>query len=336
MNANAGRARWARLVGCLTLLIVLLGPGAPPASGAPDPGSRFSFDVYRPGSYSEQSAWTWCTAASVQIIRNIARREGDHAPARQRRFFRYMRANNRFQQPGHRGVDPHGFEAGLRHFVDDRYRIVASHTYESAVRSAVTRLRQTGLPVALLVARGRHAWVLTGFTATADPRTTGSFRVLSVRVVGPLYGRQSVDGYDPPPDTSLSFDALRRFLRRYRFPLAATPWTGRFVTLQVIPVPLVPAGEGRAQAGEGLVQAGEGLVQAGERPVRAPATATRPDVDLAAGPSGRGPLVDEPRLPAPPGWWRARRLRRRGLGARQLRRRGPGARRRGRPGASSS
>jgi hypothetical protein len=263
MNANARRARWARLVGSLALSVALLAAGAaaagappvaaaratasaamgsPAGAGVSATAGRFTFDVYRSGSYSEQATWRWCTAASVQIIRNIDGRASDHGAAQQRRFFRSMRASNRFQQPQHRGVDPQGFEAGLRRFADSRYRIVASRTYEAAVRSAVTRLRQTGLPVALLVARGRHAWVLTGFTATADPAATSSFRVLSVRIVGPLYGRQSAGGYDPAPDTRLSYAAFRRFLLRYRFPFAPTPWTGRFVTIQPIPAQSARAG----------------------------------------------------------------------------------------------
>ncbi len=215
-----------------------LAPG--PAAAASPAGAQETFDVYRPGVYSEQATWTWCTAASVQIARNIVFDRNDHASAQQARYFAYMRASNRFQRTLHRGVDPLGFEAGMRRFVDQDYTLVASPTFDAAVRSAVTRLRQTGMPVALIVARGRHAWVLTGFTATADPARTTKFRVLTVRVTGPLYGRQSVNGYDAPPDTRLSYAALRRFLLPFRFRTRATPWTGRFLTIQAIPQPSAP------------------------------------------------------------------------------------------------
>jgi hypothetical protein len=135
----------------------------------------------------------------------------------------------------HRGVDPQGFLAGLRHFVSPGYALVASPTFDAAVRSAVTQLRLTGKPVVLIVAAGRHAWVLTGFTTTADPARTTDFQVVSLRIVGPLYGRQSINAYDSPPDTSISYAALRRFLLPYRFPFAVTPWTGRYLTFQAIP-----------------------------------------------------------------------------------------------------
>ena len=136
----------------------------------------------------------------------------------------------------------------MRKFVDQDYTLVASPTFDAAVRSAVTRLRQTREPVALIVSRGRHAWVLTGFTATADPARTTNFRVITVRVTGPLYGRQSVNGYDAPPDTSLSYAAFRRFLLPFRFRTTATPWTGRYLTIQAIPQPSAPPSRPISQA----------------------------------------------------------------------------------------
>ena len=247
MASSSGSPRRARLVSIAALLLALSSVAPSAVAGASPSGGRETFDVYRRGVYSEQATWTWCTAASVQIIRNILFDRSDHGSAQQRQYFDYMRASNRYQRPGHRGVDPQGFLAGLQHYADPRYTLVASPTFDAAVRSAVTRLRLTGAPVALLVARGRHAWVLTGFVATADPAVTSSFRVVSVRVVGPLYGRQSINGYDAPPDTSLSYAALRRFLLPYRFRLATSPWAGRFVTIQAIPILAAPASHQRAK-----------------------------------------------------------------------------------------
>ena len=78
--------------------------------------------------------------------------------------------------------------------------------------SAVTRLRLTNLPVALTVSHGNHGWILTGFRATADPAVTSSFKVTSVRVTGPLYGLQSKNGYDMPPNTKLTTAAAEALL----------------------------------------------------------------------------------------------------------------------------
>ena len=84
----------------------------------------------------------WCTAADVQIMRNIARHQADHARSSQQRYFDVMRAHDRYRIPLKDGVDPGGWTAGLRRYVDDRYRLVASASFDSALRSAVTNLRR--------------------------------------------------------------------------------------------------------------------------------------------------------------------------------------------------
>lgn len=131
--------------------------------------------------------------------------------------------------PQREGVDLAGLLAGLRHFVDARYQLIAGRTFDAAVRAAVASIRRTRRPAALVVMNGHHVWLMTGFTASTDPARDPNFRVLSVRVVGPLYGRQSVGGYDMPPDTRLSYAVFRQFLRPYHFKFGPTPGDGRFV-----------------------------------------------------------------------------------------------------------
>jgi hypothetical protein len=233
-RARIGRSEAS--VAVLAALVLALASGRPAAAASPVP---FSFDLYRPGTYSMQATSWWCTAASVEIMRNLVERDADHRASDQSRFFDYMHARDRYRMPAREGVDPAGFIAGLRRFVDPSYRLVASRTLDEAVRSAVRWLRLTQLPVALIVDAGRHAWVLTGFTASADPVTTDDYLVLSLRIVGPLYGRREVNGYDPPPDTQLVYSVFRTFLVPYHFKFGRTPWDGRYVTFQ--PGPAVPS-----------------------------------------------------------------------------------------------
>jgi hypothetical protein len=216
--------------------VTIAAPSPPPAATAAAelPAWDGGIDLYRSGTYTVQKNSLWCTAAGVQIVRNIAFRESDHSATGQRRYFTWMRLHNRYHLPLSAGVDPGGWTAGLRHFVDDRYRLVASTTFDGALRSAVRRLRQTNLPVALTVAHGDHAWILTGFAATADPLTTPSFRVTSVRVVGPLYGRQSRDGYDMAPDTKLTPNQLRRYFTPWKYAPMSMAWDGRYVSIQPV------------------------------------------------------------------------------------------------------
>ena len=227
----------ARLALAATLAILLVaGRLVAPAADAVGL-SRWtgSVDLYRSGVFTTQKTWLWCTAADVQIIRNIADRASDHARSSQSRYFDYMRARNRYAIPVSDGVDPAGWTAGLRRFVDDRYRLQQSRSFDSALRSAVTNLRKTNLPVGITVSHGNHAWVMTGFSATADPAVTTRFTVTSVRVVGPLWGLQSRSyGYDMRPDTKLTPRQLEGFFTPWHYAGVRMAWEGRWVSIQPV------------------------------------------------------------------------------------------------------
>jgi hypothetical protein len=169
-------------------------------------------------------------------MRNIVHHKTNHTKAQQRRYFNYMRAHDRYAIPLRDGVDPVGWAAGLRRFVDPRYRLVASGSFKVALRSAVRNLRLTNLPVAITVAHGNHAWVLTGFTATADPATSSRFKITSVRVTGPLWGLQSRSyGYDMRPDKKLTRKQLKGFFTPWHYARIRMAWEGRWVSVQPIP-----------------------------------------------------------------------------------------------------
>lgn len=190
--------------------------------------------LYRAGAFTTQKTWLWCTAADIQIIRNMVRGTDDHTKARQRSYFDWMRRHNRYDLPVSAGVDAQGWTAGLRHFVDDRYRLIASATFNEALRLAVIRMRKTSLPVGVTVSHGNHAWILAGFTATADPARTKDFTVTSVRVVGPLYGLQSKNGYDMKPNTKLTVAQFKRFFTPWRYAPKRMIWDGRYVSIQPV------------------------------------------------------------------------------------------------------
>jgi len=182
--------------------------------------------------FTTQRTWLWCTAAAIQIARNIVFRRADHSAVSQEAYFAWMRARNRYRLPLSGGVDAQGWAAGFRHYVNPGYRLHAETSFSAALRSAVTRLRLTGLPVGITVDRGNHAWLITGFTSTADPAVTSRFSVTSVRVVGPLWGLQSRNGYDMAPDTRLTPAQLSRFFTPWRYAPLPMVWDGRYVSVQ--------------------------------------------------------------------------------------------------------
>jgi hypothetical protein len=210
--------------------------GARSAAAASLPRWTGSVDLYRSGVFTTQQTWLWCTAADVQIARNIVDHRHDHARSAQQRYFDYMRRHNRYAIPLADGVDPAGWAAGLRQFVDHRYRLVSSGSFKAALRSAVRSLRLTGLPVGITVSHGNHAWLLSGFTATADPAVTTHFSVTSVRVVGPLWGLQSrAYGYDMRPNTRLTRRQLQSFFTPWHYAGVRMAWEGDWVSVQPKP-----------------------------------------------------------------------------------------------------
>ena len=91
------------------------------------------------------------------------------------------------------------------------------------MRIAANAISQTGKPVGLLVWRGRHAWVMSGFQATADPRKTSDFKVTAAVVLDPLYPHGSaVWGPSPKPREALSLTKLgRQFVPRRQGSMAS-------------------------------------------------------------------------------------------------------------------
>ena len=293
-------ARLRPVLGLVAALLVTLGTsGAAPHATTAAQAWDGSFDLYRSGTFTTQQTWLWCTAADIQIIRNIVNGERDHSRSSQQRYFEWMREHNRYDLPLKDGVDPAGWTAGMRHFVDDRYRLVSSASFDSALRSAVQRMRSTNLPVALAVMHGNHGWVLTGFSATADPATTKDFTVTSVRVVGPLWGLQSRSyGYDMRPGTSLTTKQLRGFFIPWRYDPTRMIWEGSYVSIQPVPppkpqiaknaLPVLPTGSG---AGASPSPAASPVASASLSPTAVPrpepaAPDTAPAADLLSSPLG--------------------------------------------------
>ena len=232
------QARLARSIAAIVAAAILSIGGiavAPPPVAAALPAWTGGMDLYRSGVFTTQKTWRWCTAADVQIMRNIVHRQTDHSRAGQERYWTYMRAHNRYAIPASDGVDPAGWTAGLRRYVDDRYRLVSSGSFRAAIRSAVTSMRRTNLPVGITVAHGGHAWILVGFTATADPARTTAFTVTSVRVVGPLWGLQSrTYGYDMRPDKRLTRSQFASFFTPWHYGPIRMAWEDRWVSIQPI------------------------------------------------------------------------------------------------------
>lgn len=203
-----------------------------PVAAAPSTQAQqaFSMNLYREGVFVTQYTWTWCVGASAQAMLNIINDTSNDSRRRQKRLVQYAMDNDQHLNSNSGGSDAVGLAATLREHGGGDYRATVSNTYRQAVRRAAKRMRATGKPVGLLVMGGRHAWVLNGFDATADPATTNDFEVTHVYVMGPLYPKQTSGWFDKPPNTRISFENFIKPFRRFDDP-DSPQFVGYWVTV---------------------------------------------------------------------------------------------------------
>ena len=178
----------------------------------------FHLDLGRRTDYVAQTNLVQCVGASMQMMLNMMNPRNDHTASTQLRLQKLARAwsgpsrNGRIRQ----GASVRGWAMGLTLVGGGPYRVVGADSIQDALVLAARAMRKTGRPVGLLVWRGRHAWVMSGFKASKDPLLPGS-KVTAAIVEDPLfpYGGSSTWGRSPRPGEALSVSALgQQFVRR--------------------------------------------------------------------------------------------------------------------------
>lgn len=198
----------------------LAGPGPVVVAdpGASDKTRTFTLDLSRRGDFVAQTDFVQCVGASMQMMLNMVRSRDDRTFRTQRSLQILARSLSGVRPDGmqRKGASVRGWTSGLNSLSAGPYRTVGEPTLQAALKTAASAMRETGRPVGLLVWRGRHAWVMAGFKATADPKVTDDFKVLQVIVMDPLYPHGStVWGASPKPREAISASDLgRQFVAR--------------------------------------------------------------------------------------------------------------------------
>lgn len=208
-----GRRRGIPLL--LALVVVAAVPAVPPAALAAE---GYTLDVARNGDYVAQTNFVQCVGASMQMMANMIGPRDDRTAARQLELQQLARTLSGPSRTGRerQGASVRGWTAGLNHLGYGPYRLAGADTLDEAMRMAARSIAATGRPVGLLVWRGRHAWVMSGFRATADPLATDAFSVTGAYVLDPLYPHGSASwGPSPRPGTLQSIQTVgRQFVAR--------------------------------------------------------------------------------------------------------------------------
>ncbi len=156
-------------------------------------------NLYRKGDFVAQYTFEWCVGASLQMALNLATDKAHTSRANQQALWEMARDRS-FSPFG--GANPIGWTAVLNERGIGPYELVSIPTLDEALTTAAEAIRATKRPVGLVMWRGRHAWVMSGFESTADPRTADAFDVTGIRVLDPLYPNgSSTWGKSPRPNS---------------------------------------------------------------------------------------------------------------------------------------
>lgn len=210
-----------RLAG-LVLGFALVAGVAPTDTHAATP---FKMDLYFGSGYERQIDLRTCTAASTAMMLNfIARRD---LGLNQMDILRYEQPRDALNDAIQRGSDPLGWSRALSHFAPRTgttftYLWEAHTSEDAALKRAARQIAVTGKPVGLVIMKGRHAVVMTGFEASHDPRQ-GDFTLTHVWISDPIassHKRYTAAG--SPLDKYLELDAT---------PTYDKAWYGKYVII---------------------------------------------------------------------------------------------------------
>ena len=201
-------------------LAFVLALGSSAVAPAPAEAATYRLNLYRSGDFVAQTNLVQCVGASMQMMINMMAAKNNRTAAFQLDLQVLAREySNRYGTTpnlNRRGASVRGWAAGLNDMGYGPYLVVGFDSIDAAMRAAAHAIAFTGRPVGLLVWRGRHAWVMNGFQATADPKRTASFKVTHALVMDPLYPRVSPTwGRSPAPNTRLTVAQLGQdFVKR--------------------------------------------------------------------------------------------------------------------------
>ncbi|HKG56651.1 MAG TPA: hypothetical protein VKA85_05355 [Candidatus Limnocylindrales bacterium] len=230
--------RLASLPILLAAVLLVAAAGVPAATNASSDG--FRLDVSRDGDFVAQTNFVQCVGASMQMMLNMIRTSDDRTAGTQLSLQKLARGLSGERPDGRirQGASVRGWSAGLTQLDAGPYKLAGTTTIDEALRLAAKSIRETGRPVGLLMWQGRHAWVMSGFKATADPRQTNDFRVTEAIVLDPLYPYGSRKwGPSPKPGDALTVAELGRQFVPRRSGASASLWLAGFGGKYVIVMP---------------------------------------------------------------------------------------------------
>ena len=210
-------------------------PSRTPDPGPANPNWSGRYSMYRARTHSIQKTDWYCVPTSIQMMLNLIRGGSDRSEANQQKYWAYAQEHSAYPLRDN-GADPAGWVAAMSHWGVQGYSVGVSDTMQDSLKLAAKRMRLTGRPVGMIVwgnnREGGHAWVMTGFESTDDPKATDNYEVTSVQAMGPLWPHGTINGksFDPGPREWVEYGELQRKFTKLVYS-AAPPWNGRWITI---------------------------------------------------------------------------------------------------------
>jgi len=193
-------------------------------------------NLFQDGDFVPQHTFEWCVGASLQMAHNLVNSDVRSSYDDQQQLWELARELS--APSAFRGANPRGWAAALDQMGLGPYELVSVPDYADALRSAAAAIHTTNRPVGLVMWRGRHAWVMSGFESLGDPAIHADFSVTGVRVLDPLFPHGSGTwGPSPAPNSLLSPEELAtQFVIR-----EPRRWSAELGTGYILVLPLTAA-----------------------------------------------------------------------------------------------
>jgi hypothetical protein len=219
-------------------------PALPPPRPAIVAPLGIAIDLYRPGDFVSQATKEFCVPGALATMMNLIDRDRALRHPDQEELNRISRRLSTDRLRG-AGSEPEGWAGTLNQLGYGPYQVRSVRTRDAAIIVAAEAIRATGRPAGLLVWRGAHAWVMSGFETLQDP-ADGSLNVTAVLVQDPWYPRvSSIWGPGQPPNTRIRVRDLAADYLPWKRPTGPYPEKdGQFVVVVPVapePPPAAPA-----------------------------------------------------------------------------------------------
>ncbi len=215
-----------------------LAPGAtqrPEPTATPRP-AREPVDIQTlaepAAAFVHQDDHDWCAVAGTQMVLAI------HGKAPLTKAYQRELAGRigewRSRRDSHNGGwGPAAMATALEANGVPGYQVRVYERRQDALSDAARAVDATGAPVILLMWGGAHTWVMTGFTADADPAVFEDARITGVYIQDPWYPWvSSIWGPSDPPGNLEDMTEMRRNYLPWDRPEGSYPGRdGRFVAV---------------------------------------------------------------------------------------------------------